>query len=166
MGLLRLLLKPVSALAGLLPLAQYLVEGPSMAPTLLHGQRLLVARRAYRRYTPRRRDIVVLREPTPQALESVKRVVGLPGETVRVERGRVSINGVALDEPYLLGLGGGGGEGEWRLGPDQFFVLGDNRARSIDCRAYGPVGRERVVGRAWSRYGRHTRWGLLRRGAP
>ncbi|MDP3062832.1 MAG: signal peptidase I [Chloroflexota bacterium] len=157
MGLLRLLLKPLS---------RYVVNGESMAPTLLHGQRLLVACRAYRRYAPRLGDIVVLREPTPQALESVKRVVGLPGETVRMEQGRVSINGVALDEPYLLGLGGGGGEGEWRLGPDQFFVLGDNRARSIDSRAYGPVGSERLVGRAWFRYGRHTRWRRLRRGAP
>jgi signal peptidase I len=164
MGVLQALLKPLEALADALSLSRYVVEGPSMAPTLLHGQRLLVNARAYRRSMPRRGDIAVLREPTPEALESVKRIVGLPGETVRVEKGLVTVNSVALDEPYLLGLGAEGGcAGQWHLGPSQLFVLGDNRTRSIDSRAYGPVGLERLVGRAWFRYGRHARWGRLPR---
>lgn len=138
----------------------YLVRGWSMAPTLLHGQRVLVRRLG--RAPLRRGDIVVLREPTAEGVESVKRIVGLPGERVEVRGGRATVDGRALDEPYLLGGGGDGPEGSWRAGEGEHFVLGDNRVRSIDSRTYGPVRREHIVGRVWLCCWPPSRWGRVR----
>lgn len=95
----------------------------------------------------RRGDVVVVHRPG--GLEVVKRVVGLPGERVRVAFGRVTIDGSPLEEPHAHGEGPGG---EWRLGDDEYLVLGDDRAHSTDGRTFGPVGSGSVRGVVRVRY--------------
>jgi signal peptidase I len=116
-----------------------LVQGDSMRPTLRPGQRVAVGPLDR---PPRRGDLVVLQGP---GLEVVKRVVGLPGERVRLVAGRLQVDGVAVAEPYLAG--GAGGDLDLRLGGDQYLVLGDNRAASTDGRDFGPVPAQALTAR-------------------
>jgi signal peptidase I len=127
-----------------------IVEGHSMAPTLLPGQ-FLVATRARHIH---RGDVVVVRLPR-RGIDAVKRVVGLPGERVRVVEGRAEVGGRPLDEPHARGTGV---SGEWSLEEGEYLVLGDDRGGSTDGRQFGPVPREAIVGvvrfRYWPRAGR------------
>jgi signal peptidase I len=121
-----------------------LVEGDSMRPTLRPGQRLAVGPLDRQ---PRRGDLVVVRrDSTLSGLEVVKRVVGLPGERVRLVAGRLQVDGVAVAEPYLAGTGGAA-DLDVRLGEDQYLVLGDHRAASTDGRDFGPVPAAALTGR-------------------
>lgn len=160
------------ALAGQLVLQSRIVKGSSMAPTLLDGERVLVSRWAYagsRR--PQRGDVVVfkawqrLEDPfDPRLAESedfVKRVVGVPGETIAVLGGRVIVDGIALDEPADYGQTVGAVE-PITLGPGEYFVLGDNRANSSDSRLFGRLDEAAIVGRAWARFWPPGSAGLIR----
>jgi signal peptidase I len=125
-----------------------LVRGGSMRPTLEPGQRIAVAPLVR---PPGRGDlVVVVRFSGSRQLEVVKRVVGLPGERVRLG-GRLEVDGQAVPEPYLAHPGAG--ELDLRLGPAEYLVLGDHRAASTDGRDFGPVGadalRARVVFAYW-----------------
>jgi signal peptidase I len=125
-----------------------LVAGDSMRPTLLPGQRVAVGPLDR---PPRRGDLVVVRRG-PQGpsggLELVKRVVGLPGERVRLVAGRLEVDGRAVAEPYFDATPGGGvGHLDLRLGEDQYLVLGDHRAASTDGRDFGPVPAAALAGR-------------------
>ncbi|MBN1285662.1 MAG: signal peptidase I [Anaerolineae bacterium] len=134
-----------------LALPRYMVEGRSMEPNFHDGQRLFVSRLAYMFDAPGRGDVVVIRNPRLAGGEDlIKRVIGLPGETVTIELGRVFINGAAIDEPYVAALPGY--SGEFALGPDEYFVLGDNRGNSNDSFDFGPIKRDIIVGRAWISY--------------
>jgi signal peptidase I len=125
------------------------IKGVSMMPTLLDGQRYVLYRCAYLFRAPRKSEIVVIRDPEDHGL-SIKRIVGLPGETVQVRRNGVYINDQKLSEPYLVS--------KYVLWPryattrpvqvpkDCYFVLGDNRDNSADSRIYGPVPRNAVLG--------------------
>ncbi len=130
----------------------YQIEGNSMAPTLAPLEYILVNKVIYATLgEPTRGDVIVFRNWNDDE-DYVKRVVGLPGETVEIRDGRVVIDGVPLDEPYLDGVTTGGGQGAVRLGPDEYFVLGDNRGNSSDSRVHGPLPRDHIVGRAWLTY--------------
>ena len=118
-----------------------LVKGGSMRPTLDPGQRIAVAPLVR---PPARGDLVVLNRPGN--LEVVKRVVGLPGERVRLLSGQLEVDGRAVPEPYLAGPPSFG-ELDLELGPAQYLVLGDHRAASTDGRDFGPVGADALVGR-------------------
>lgn len=141
----------VLALAVHLFLAQAtVVFGQSMEPSLSERQRLIIDKLSFRLHPPRRNDIVVLDLPEMNEL-LVKRIIGLPGETVEILDGIVYVNREPLAEPFphiydhqsmpLI-----------TLGPLQYFVLGDNRDNSNDSRAFGPVEREYILGRVWLRY--------------
>jgi signal peptidase I len=138
-----------------------LVKGGSMRPTLDPGQRIAVAPLDR---PPRRGDLVVLQPPRDRELEVVKRVVGLPGERVRLVAGRLEVDGEPVPEPYLAGpvaggvgpdgqdrspggWSGGSGELDLRLGPAEYLVLGDHRAASTDGRDFGPIAADALVGR-------------------
>jgi signal peptidase I len=146
-----------------------LVKGGSMRPTLEPGHRIAVAPLVR---PPHRGDLVVVGRsrstgappwgsPDPsEDLEVVKRVVGLPGERVRLAGGRLEVDGQELPEPYLAGRRGPGnpegvprwigptaGELDLELGPAQYLVLGDHRAASTDGRDFGPVGADALLGR-------------------
>jgi signal peptidase I len=126
------------------------VRGQSMSPALLPGQFLVASR-------PRhihRGDVVVVRLPQ-RGIDAVKRVVGLPGERVRILDGKAEVNGRRLSEPHAHGSGP---SGDWLLEGDEYLVLGDDRGESTDGRTFGPVPREAIVGvvrfRYWPRAGR------------
>ena len=129
-----------------------LVKGGSMRPTLEPGQRIAVAPLDR---PPARGDLVVLERPRDGCLEVVKRVVGLPGERVRLVAGRLEVDGVEVAEPYLGAATGGeagapqaeAGDLDLRLGDDQYLVLGDHRAASTDGRDFGPVPADAITGR-------------------
>ena len=141
----------------------YVVRGDSMTPSLQPGNQLLVSRAAYASSRPSRGDVVIVRGPGNTVARYLKRVVGQPGEEVRILDGALLIDGARMNEPYLGGLPAsvGMGDSAWELGPDEYFVLGDNRLRSIDSREYGPVGARLIVGKAWFRYWPLQSWGAI-----
>jgi len=127
------------------------VEGQSMEPNLHPNQRLIIEKVSYRFDMPERGDIVVLKLPGRRSEPLIKRVIGLPGETVEIHGGQVFINGKPLKEPYLRTRTYG--DMPPRKVPEGcIFVLGDNRNASNDSRFFGPVPLENIVGRAWIRY--------------
>jgi signal peptidase I len=138
--------------------ARVRVSGSSMRPTLEGGEYIIVSRLAYRLGKPQRGDIVVFQSPDPSTSEDlIKRVVGLPGDTVKFVHGRVWLNGAFLDEPYAVGLTSS--DQTWQIGPNQLFVLGDNRAFSRDSHNFGPVPMRDLVGKAWLIYWPPSEWG-------
>jgi signal peptidase I len=128
------------------------VEGQSMEPNLHSDQRLVVEKVSYRVHGPQRFDVVVLQAPKQDDELLIKRVVGLPGETVDFRDGRVYINGEMLDEPWVAGETRPGQDSSVLVPPLHVLVLGDNRNHSNDSRSFGPVPIENVVGRAWISY--------------
>lgn len=125
-----------------------LVHGPSMEPTLRSGDLLLLDRRAYRHRNPAREDLVIVRNREGRM---VKRVVGLPGETVEVRRSLLYINGAPAwtEHPVLPGyldIGRG------RLGPGRYAVLGDNRSLSPEETVHAVVGSDAILGRVIARW--------------
>ena len=138
----------------------YRVRGESMTPTLANGDLLNVSRGPT---AVARGALVVLSGPRDPDRTTIKRVVGLPGEQVRLADGVVLVDGKELDEPYLGGLPGSPGlaQGEWKLGDGECFVMGDNRAHSTDSRDYGPVKLSSATGRAWFRVWPFGRWGRV-----
>lgn len=123
------------------------VSGLSMEPHIQSGEYVLINTFAYRFAAPRRGEIVAFRHEGDTREVFIKRVVGLPGERVRIAAGRVYVDGRPLDEPYLR-------ETDARSYPEvtvpahSVYVLGDNRANSEDSRVFGPVDDTRLIGRA------------------
>ena len=126
------------------------VRGVSMVPALAEGERVLVNRLAYRLGRPRRGDVALVRGlPGTGPDLMLKRIVGLPGETVLLARDRLHVDGRALDlgRPVV-----GSSPGQWVLGPDAYFLLSENMAIGSDSRHTGPVRRADLLGRAWLVY--------------
>ncbi|MCI0746608.1 MAG: signal peptidase I [Verrucomicrobia subdivision 3 bacterium] len=125
------------------------VQGRSMAPTLVDGDRYLLHKWELLFRAPKRGDLVVIRDSRRKDY-MVKRVVALPGERVQIRDGAVFVNGERLSEPYLRAetrtLTVDGTEPLLIVGKDRYFVMGDNRGLSEDSRVYGPVQRERILG--------------------
>ncbi len=132
--------------------ARAVVEGQSMQPNFDTGQLVIVNRMAYFFATPSRGDVIVLHNPAKHDEDFIKRVVGLPGEYIQIKEGRVYANGTLLEEPYIAEFCKIGCDGAWPIGPNQYFVLGDNRAHSHDSHVFGPIDRALIVGQAWLRY--------------
>jgi signal peptidase I len=127
----------------------YRVDGPSMTPTLLNHQYILVDKVQYMFSSPHRGDVIVFKWPKDTSEDFVKRVIGVPGDTVRVAvNGQVFVDGVAINEPYVNDLTNPYQPNTWKLGTDEYFVLGDNRGDSSDSRDWGPVPRDDIIGRA------------------
>ena len=126
------------------------VYGQSMEPTLHTNDRIIIEKISYRLHPPRRGDIVVVRVDS-RANPLIKRIVGLPGETIAIHDGKVFINGRALEEDYLP-TPTAGYLPPTRIPLMHYFVLGDNRQASSDSRYFGPVSRDAILGRAFFRY--------------
>src|SRR5213594_2715807 len=132
------------------------VEGLSMYATLDNNDYLIANKIDYRLHAPQSGDIVILRPPTNNSTDFIKRIIGLPGERILIRSGVVYINGHRLDEPYLPEAGVS--ETNWPdnssgrvMGADEYFVMGDNRNKSQDSRFFGPITRDRIDGKAWFR---------------
>ena len=137
------------------------VEGQSMQPNLHNNERIIIEKVSYHLRPPERGEIVVLRIPGRQSAPLIKRVIGLPGETVAIHDGKVYINGTALEEPYINQVTYGNMPAR-TVPPGNVFVLGDNRNASNDSRFFGMVPFEHIVGRAWLRYWPLDEIGLIR----
>ncbi len=132
------------------------VSGASMEPGLSDGDNLIVDKITYRFHDPERFDIIVFPFEYEENTYYIKRIIGLPGETVRIDEiGDIYINGEMLDESYGREViqNAGVAKEEITLGQDEYFVLGDNRNYSKDSRAedVGVIHRERIIGKAWFR---------------
>ena len=125
------------------------VAGVSMEPTYPEGSRLWVSRLVLRLSQPRRGDLVVIRLATAPPRLELKRVVGLPYEHVRWTANGLLVNGTPIHEPYarIAPAPGDDDAQEWRLGPGEYFVMGDNRLHSQDSRHYGPIRGAQIVGK-------------------
>ena len=151
------------------------VDGRSMDPTLEDGQYLLVNRLLYLQidlerlskiipfwqstdqsshfaiHAPKRGEIIVFQFPRDASKDFVKRVVGLPGEVIEIKDGRVLVDGVVLDEPYLTDKDNSN-KAEYQLKEGEYYVLGDNRGASNDSRSWGPVREHELRGKVWMVY--------------
>jgi signal peptidase I len=140
--------------------ARIRIESISMQPTLYEGDFVIVNRLAYKLGEPGRGDVVVFHfPPDPQREPYIKRVVGLPGETVRINQGHVFVNDIAIREPYIKASPNY--QGEWHVPEGQLFVLGDNRNNSSDSHSWGMVPLENVIGKAEVIYLPISHWRVL-----
>ncbi len=135
------------------------VDGFSMNPTLQDGEYILVNRLAYKIGHPVRGDIIVFSFPMDPKQDLIKRVIGLPGESIFVQDGKVMINGVPLEEPYIAAPPIY--NGTWEVPKGQLFVLGDNRNESKDSHEWGLLPIENVVGRAVLIYWPPPEWQVI-----
>jgi signal peptidase I len=164
------------SLAIIIPVRYFLIQpfyvkGASMEPSFYDHEYLIIDELSYRFHDPERGDIVVFRYPPDPKQYFIKRVVGLPGETVEVNEEGVKVyndehpNGFLLDESVYL-------DEEYKpssakkmltLKTDEYFVMGDNRASSLDSRFFGAVTRSDIVGRVWLRGWPFDRWRVFDR---
>lgn len=140
------------------------VQGESMVPTLQSGDMLIVSKLPAYTDSFARGDIVVLDAPSEEGKFYIKRVIGLPGETVRIEDGIIYIDGKELKEFYSLnGTTVSYATSEWQIGENEYFVMGDNRGKgkSNDSRLFGPISGGRIEGVAIFRLWPISKWGTL-----
>ncbi|MAS33153.1 MAG: signal peptidase I [Anaerolineaceae bacterium] len=151
--------------------ARYMVQGKSMYPNFDDNQVLYVSRLNYMIDEPSRLDIVVFHYPRNPEEDYIKRVIGLPGDAIEIRNTIVYVNGQPLEEPYIneacLPRECPDTAEPLLLGPDEYFVMGDNRNNSSDSRDFGPVKRQFLVGEVLVRYWPPESWGIVNRiGAP
>lgn len=136
-----------------------------MVPTLIRGDRVLVNKLSYKAHEPNRFDIVVFLAPkgteTDLIKDLVKRVVGLPGETIEGRDGRILINGTVIEEPFLPAGLQSRTFGPVKVPPKSYFMLGDNRPFSKDSTYFGPIEGKTFVGRVFVRIWPLNRLNLL-----
>lgn len=133
-------------------IAPFYVKGASMEPNFHNYEYLIIDRLSYRLEAPARGDVVVIRNPEEPSEFFIKRVVGLPGETIEVKRDHVYVNGELLDEsPYLAESVKTWGARSFILETDEYVVLGDNRPESKDSRSFGSIRKDEIIGRTWLR---------------
>ncbi len=125
------------------------VEGTSMAPLLSDQERIFINKFVYRFEPINRGDVVVFWYPLDRTKSFIKRVIGLPGETVEIRQGAVYVNGLPISEPYVPRQYEDLSDfGPMRVPMDDYFVMGDHRISSNDSRMFGPVGSRYIYGRA------------------
>jgi signal peptidase I len=140
--------------------ARVRVDGFSMIPTLQDGEFVLVSKLNYQFGKPERGDIIVFHYPMDPQQELIKRVIGLPGDAIIVQNGKVSVNGQILDEPYIAATPAY--SGDWMVPDGQLFVLGDNRNDSSDSHSWGFLPFQKVVGKAVVIYWPPRLWEVIR----
>lgn len=133
----------------------FIVSGASMIPTFENGQYLIIDELTYHFESPQRGDVIVFRYPRDPKEFFIKRIIGLPGETVDIRGGKISVTKAdgtteELSDDYIAHEGNGSAMSV-TLTTDEYFVMGDNRPESSDSRVWGPLPRQNIVGRAFLR---------------
>lgn len=133
------------------------VSGSSMFPNFKDGDYIITDKLTYKFTEPKRGDVIVFKNPRDESQDFIKRIIGLPGDKVKVENGRVFVNGKILDEPYLKGV-----ETESRqfmkegdeitVLPGNYLTFGDNRPHSSDSREWGYLPKNEIIGKVFLRY--------------
>jgi signal peptidase I len=147
----------VVSLAIIIPIRYFLIQpffvrGASMLPNFDNGEYLVINEIGYRFETPQRGQVIIFKYPLNPSQYYIKRIIGLPGETVEIKNGRVFIQGAVLDESDYLPEGRAtSGNLKVELGQKEYFVLGDNRSASSDSRQWGILPRENIIGFVWIR---------------
>jgi signal peptidase I len=145
----------------------FFIPSKSMNPTLHVGDRILVNKLSVRFGTINAGDIIVFKKPPAEHCDDgtytdlVKRVIGLPGQTISSQGNNVLINGVVLKEPWTYFHTLSPPIKKMTLGPNEYFVMGDNRANSCDSRFWGPVPRSDIIGKVFFRIWPLSRIGFL-----
>lgn len=130
----------------------FIVSGSSMSPTFETGEYLIIDEISYRFNEPKRGDIIILKKPNNESEYLIKRIVGLPEETITINKGIISIkspgvNGeIVLSEPYVVNSNPD--ISEYKVGAQEYFVMGDNRPVSLDSRYIGSIPRDHIIGHA------------------
>ncbi|MES2225930.1 MAG: signal peptidase I [Patescibacteria group bacterium] len=133
----------------------FVVEGESMHPTFESADYLIVDELTYHFEKPERGDVIVFRYPNDPSVFYIKRIIGLPGETVSIDKGQVHIlktdgTAITLDESYVVDEDATYTQST-SVGPGQYFVMGDNRPKSSDSRVWGLLPQKNIIGRAFIR---------------
>jgi signal peptidase I len=160
------------SLAIIIPVRYFLIQpfyvkGASMEPNFFDHEYLIINEISYRFSEPERGDILVFHYPNDPKNYFIKRLIGLPGETVEVSNGQVKIyndefpNGIVLDESNYLSDKYTAQTRRDTLKANEYFVLGDNRAASLDSRFFGPIEEDVVVGKVWVRGWPLDRWKIF-----
>ena len=150
------------------------VRGASMEPNLSDGQYILTDKISYRFEKPRRGDIIVFKAPVDPNFDYIKRIIGLPGESIQIKGGKIIIKntthpkGFVLEEPYKINGSDQPGalledNKEFKISEDSYFVLGDNRNQSFDSREWGELSRKNIIGKTWLRYWPISRFSFVKR---
>jgi signal peptidase I len=148
------------------------IQGASMEPTFYGGQYIFTSKITYKFRPIHRGDVVVIHSPKNYEIEYIKRVIGLPGDTLMFQNQQVFLNGQKLDEPYIsvetpLWDGGYAREGvPITLSPGSIFVLGDNRPKSSDSREFGPIPESSIIGQVFYRYYPADKMGVVNNPFP
>jgi signal peptidase I len=146
----------------------FYVKGQSMESTFFQHEYLIIDELSYRFREPVRGEVIVFHAPTEPGDYYLKRIIGLPGEQVKVDENKVVIyntdhpQGVLLEEPYLDSDIETKGSVFVTLGDDEYFVMGDNREASLDSRRFGPIKQSSIVGRTWVRGYPFARMGVIK----
>ena len=148
-----------AGLLSLLTLGAYRVAGSSMEPTLHNGEYIVIEKVSYTLRRPQRGDVLVFSDHQDPSNDYIKRLIGLPGDTIEVVDDCLFVNHHAMIEPYLKTLTLASFPAR-TLGHDEYFTLGDNRSHSRDSRSFGSITRKDIIGRAWIVYQPPLRLGL------
>lgn len=145
----------IISLAIILPIRYFLVQpfvvdGASMEPNFYNKEYLVINEISYRFNQPQRGEIVIFKNPENPSVYFIKRMIGLPGEKIEIKKGVVYINDQLLPEPYLQHFSSADYPAR-TLGPDEYFLMGDNRSNSHDSRNIGPVNKKYIIGKVWFR---------------
>jgi len=146
------------------------VKGNSMNPNFHDGEYLLTDKISYRFEKPQRDDVIIFKAPQNQDYDYIKRIIAIPGETIKISNGLVYINNKILDEKNYLASASLTHPGlflsedkQFTLPEDEYFAVGDNRDHSSDSRDWGTVPLANIVGKAWLRYWPPQEFGFLPR---
>ncbi len=152
----------------LLIMQPHKIKGSSMEPDFHNGEFLLTDKVSYRFGLPKRGDVIVFKAPPDGRDEFIKRIMGTPGDTVKIENGKVYVNGRLVNEPYLApGTYSAAGSfateaKEITIPAENYFVMGDNREHSFDSRNFGVINKSKITGRAWVIYWPPQRFGVIK----
>ncbi|MBI1864034.1 signal peptidase I [Candidatus Woesebacteria bacterium] len=152
----------------LLIMQPHKIKGSSMEPDFHDGEFLLTDKVTYRFGEPKRGDVVVFKAPPDDSDEFIKRIIGIPGDTIDIKGGKVILNGKEISEPYLTSdtfTSSGVFAKEdvpFTVPTDFYFVMGDNREHSFDGRSFGLINKSKITGRAWVIYWPVSKMGVIK----